>query len=139
LARETAPAAPQKAAHEITLELDSGSQRAAVRLVERAGEVHIAVRTPDAHLAADLRQDLPTLAAKLEQTGFRTETWHPGTAPRHPAEAAAASTGQNGSEGSGRGSSEQGREGQPQPREPQQRPQTNKEGKDFAWFMASLG
>jgi len=139
LAREPEPAGPQKVARDITLELDSGSQRAAVRLVERGGEVHVAVRTPDAGLAADLRQGLPSLAAKLEQTGFRTETWHPGTAPRHPAEAAAGGAQQDRNDQNGQGSSRERREGQPQPGEPGQRPQPKKEGKNFAWFMSSLG
>ena len=137
--REPEPAAPQKLARDITLELDSGSQRVAVRLVERGGEVHVAVRTPDASLAGDLRQALPSLAAKLEQTGFRTETWHPGTTPRHPAEAAAGGAPQDQNNQNGQGSSRERREGQPQPREGEQRPQRKKEGKDFAWFMSSLG
>ena len=139
LAREPEPAGSQKVARDITLELDSGSQRAAVRLVERGGEVHVAVRTPDAGLAADLRQGLPSLAAKLEQTGFRTETWHPGTAPRHPAEAAAVGAQQDRNDQNGQGSSRERREGQPQPGEPGQRPQSKKEGKNFAWFMSSIG
>jgi hypothetical protein len=134
-----APAAPQKVAHDITLQLDSGSQRAAVRVVERGGEIHVAVRTADADLAADLRQGLPSLAAKLEQTGYRTETWHPDTTPRHPLETASGNAGQNGNGQNGQGSSRERRDGQPQPREAGQPAQTKKEGKDFAWFMSSLG
>ena len=142
LAAVPEPAPSQKVAHDITLELDSGSQRAAVRLVERGGEIHIAVRTPDAGLAADLRQGLPSLAAKLEQTGYRTETWHPGAALRHEQGFAAGSTARDGSGPSGQSgqeSSRERREGQPQPRETGSRPQPKKEGKDFAWFMSSLG
>ena len=142
LAAVPEPAASQKVAHDITLELDSGSQRAAVRLVERGGEIHIAVRTPDAGLAADLRQGLPSLAAKLEQTGYRTETWHPGTAARHEQGFAAGSTARDGSGPngqSGQESSRERREGQSQPREAGSGPQPKKEGKDFAWFMSSLG
>ena len=139
LAREPEAAAPQKVARDITLELDSGSQRAAVRLVERGGEVHVAVRTPDAGLAADLRQGLPSLTAKLEQIGFRTETWHPGSAALHPAEASAGGAPQDRSSQGGQESFRDRREGQPQPAESGQRPQPKKEGKDFAWFMSSLG
>jgi hypothetical protein len=135
----TEPAAPQKVAHDITLQLDSGSQRAAVRVVERGGEIHVAVRTADADLAADLRQGLPSLAAKLEQTGYRTETWHPETTPRHPLETASGNAGQNGNDQNGQGSSRERHEGQPQPREAGQPAQTKREGKDFAWFMSSLG
>ena len=136
---ENDPVAPQKTARDITLELDSGSQRVAVRLTERGGEVHVAVRTPDAGLAEGLRQGLPSLAAKLEQSGFRTETWHPGAAPRHPQEAYGGGAGQSREEQNGQGSSQQRREGQPEPRETAQRPQPKKEGKDFAWFMSSFG
>jgi len=132
-------AAPQKVAHDITLDLDSGSRRAAVRLTERGGEVHVAVRTPDAGLAADLRQGLPSLAAKLEQSGFRAEAWHTASTPRHPADASAESAGQNQSGQNGQESSRERRQGQPQPQESGQRPQIKKEGRDFAWFMASLG
>jgi hypothetical protein len=134
------PATPQKVVHDITLQLDSGSQRAAVRVVERGGEVRVAVRTTDADLATDLRQELPSLAAKLEQTGYRTETWHPGATAHRPLDAAASgNAGQNGNGQSGQGSSRERREGQPQPRETGQQTKTNKEGKDFAWFMSSLG
>jgi hypothetical protein len=139
MASDPEPAAPQKVAHDITLDLGSGSQRAAVRLSERGGEVHVAVRTPDAGLAADLRQGLPSLAAKLEQSGFRAETWHPGAAPRQAAESSAGGAGQNQSGQNGQESSRERREGQPQTPEFGQRPQPKKEGKDFAWFMSSLG
>src|SRR5208283_2126340 len=100
--------------------------RAAVRLVERGGEVHVAVRTSDAGLAADLRQGLPALAAKLEQNGFRTETWHPGAAQRHAAESSAGGAGQNQSGQGGQESSRERRQGQPQPQESGQRPQPKK-------------
>jgi len=139
LTSATEPAAPPKLASDITLQLDSGSQRVAVRLVERGGEVHVAVRTTDAGLAENLRQSLPSLAGKLEQNGFRTETWHPGTAPRHPAESAAGGSPQDRGSQDGQESSRQRRDGHAQDREAAQQPQQKKEGKDFAWFMSSLG
>jgi hypothetical protein len=139
LERELDPAAAQPPARDITLELDSGSQRVAVRLVDRGGEVHVAVRTPDAGLAEQLRQGLPSLTAKLDQAGYRTETWHPGTALRHPPEAAATGAPQGQDNRDGQGSPRERREGSPHPRENAQRPQPKKEGKDFAWFMSSFG
>jgi hypothetical protein len=80
---EPAPAAG--AARDIQLQVTQGGQRVDVRLTERGGEVHVSVRTPDAQLAGTLRQDLPVLSAKLEQNGFRAETWRPGmsTPPPH--------------------------------------------------------
>ena len=50
--------------------------RIQVHVAERAGEVHVAVHTPDANLAGALREDLPALTSRLEQTGFHAETWH---------------------------------------------------------------
>jgi hypothetical protein len=44
-----------------------------VHLTERAGQVHVAVRTPDAGLQTSLRQDLGTLVNSLERAGFHTE------------------------------------------------------------------
>jgi hypothetical protein len=67
-------------AHDIKLELAGAGPRVEVRLVERAGEVHVAVRTPDGRLADAMRDDLPALAARLEQTGFHGNEWRTGTA-----------------------------------------------------------
>jgi hypothetical protein len=44
---------------------------------ERAGEIHIAVRTPDRSLETALRQDLGALSNSLERAGYRTETLVP--------------------------------------------------------------
>jgi hypothetical protein len=46
-------------------------------VTERAGEIHVAVRTPDAGLETALRQDLGTLTGSLERAGYRTETFVP--------------------------------------------------------------
>lgn len=53
-------------------------QRVEVRIVERSGELRVAVRTPDADLAHGLRQGLSEVVGRLSESGFRTETWHPG-------------------------------------------------------------
>ena len=68
---------PPLAAHAIQVQLDRGEQRVNVLLAQRGGEVHVSVRTPDPQLAGALRQQLPVLSSRLEQTGFQTETWHP--------------------------------------------------------------
>ena len=67
-------------AHDIKLELAGTGPRVEVRLVERAGEVHVAVRTPDGKLAQAMRDDLPSLAARLEQNGFHGSEWRAGAA-----------------------------------------------------------
>jgi len=70
-----AKAAP---ANEISLSVPGRNQDGVqVRVVERAGEVHVTVRTPDGELARDLRQDLSQLVTRLEQKGYQTETWRP--------------------------------------------------------------
>ena len=49
-----------------------------LQVTERAGEIHVAVRTPDAALETLLRQDLGTLTNSLERAGYRAETYVPG-------------------------------------------------------------
>ena len=88
-APEPKPAATAAAAHDIKLELKDGNQRVEVRLTERGGDIHVSVRTPDARLSGAMREELPALTAKLEQSGFRAEAWQPGstgTAERRAAE-----------------------------------------------------
>jgi hypothetical protein len=63
---------------ELSLQISSaGDQKVDVRLVERAGEVHVSVRTPDADLAHEMRQELGSLTGKLSQSGFGTEQFTP--------------------------------------------------------------
>jgi len=68
-------------AKEISLQISSGGDHTVdVRLVERGGEVHVSVRTPDVGLAHEMRQDLGSLTGKLAQSGFGTEQFTPLTA-----------------------------------------------------------
>lgn len=48
-----------------------------VHVVERTGEVEVAVRTADPQLNSSLRQDLPQLVSQLSDRGYRAETWQP--------------------------------------------------------------
>jgi hypothetical protein len=48
-----------------------------LRISERAGKVQVAVHTGDPALKDSLRQHLPELVSKLEETGYRAETWRP--------------------------------------------------------------
>jgi len=67
-----------RATQEISLQISSEDDRKVdVRLVQRAGEVLVAVRTPDVALAHDLRQDLGSLTGKLAQSGYATEQFTP--------------------------------------------------------------
>jgi hypothetical protein len=136
--KDPAPAAAP--AREIQLQIQHGEQRVDVRLSERSGEVRVAVRTPDAQLAGALRADLPSLSTRLEQTGFRAETWHPGIfheSTRHPASAAPAFSDSTG----GQNGSRQGGQQQPEPRQP--RPNAaqtaaKSQRKEFRWLMSQL-
>jgi hypothetical protein len=127
------------AAREIQLELRDSDARVNVRLVERAGSVQVDVRTPDSHLAGSLRDDLPALTARLEQTGLRAETWHDA-----PAAAAArikmaepvVSTGFQSSQNQSReGGGRDPRDGQPQEK---RQKQNQPEPKEFSWLYTSL-
>jgi len=63
---------------DISLKLTNQDQSSVqVRLTERAGELHVSVRTPDAGLTRNLREGLSELVGRLEQSGYRAETWRP--------------------------------------------------------------
>jgi hypothetical protein len=52
-----------------------------IHLIERGGQVHVAVRTADVGLQVSLRQDLGTLVDSLERSGFRAESFAPREGP----------------------------------------------------------
>jgi hypothetical protein len=65
-------------AKDIAIQLqDPGGPRVDVQLSDRAGTVHVVVRTPDDGLAKDLRTNLPDLAQKLNQQGIDGDAWSP--------------------------------------------------------------
>ncbi len=128
-------------AHDIKLELTGTGPRVEVRLVERSGEVHVAVRTPDGRLADAMRDDLPALAARLEQSGFHGNEWRTGAAGGgqrtleidHTGGAAREFQG----DPNGRGRQQPGQEkGQERPRP--QTPSTSSQGKEFSRLISSL-
>jgi hypothetical protein len=133
------PAAPAPAAHDIKLELNGGGQRVEVRLTERGGDVHVAVRTPDGRLSDAMRQDLPALAAKLEQSGFRADGWQPGAAnssERRAAETSAGNASQDSQEHAGQ--NQQQKQDNPQQEQPKNftnAPNRKSDRKDFAWLL----
>lgn len=86
-----------------------------LHVTERGGEIHVAVRTPDAALQTSLRQDLGTLTNSLERAGYRAETYVPRDTP-----ALAASAPQAGSDRQQQGSSGRGAGGNPSNGQPQQ-------------------
>ena len=77
---ETSPARPisVEPAHNISLRLagDHGSALE-VRVIDRGGEVRVAVRSTDTAVAETVRAGLPELVERLGQRGFETEVWRP--------------------------------------------------------------
>jgi hypothetical protein len=80
------PARPEAAARpvrELSVSLRSPNQAGEarpsveVRVVERSGQVHLAVSTRDPGLAGAVRDNLGDLSAKLERTGYQAELWNP--------------------------------------------------------------
>jgi hypothetical protein len=67
-----------QAVRDISLNLSTKDQNVQVRLSERAGELHVTVRTPDATLTHGMREGLSDLVSRLEHGGYRAETWQPG-------------------------------------------------------------
>ncbi len=128
------------AARQIQLELHDDGSRVNVRLVERAGSVQVDVRTPDSHLAGALRDDLPSLTARLEQSGLRAEAWHDApavTAARIRTAEPVANAGSASSQNQSRreGGDRDPRDGQPREKR-QNQPQP--ESKEFSWHFTSL-
>jgi hypothetical protein len=138
-----APKAPG-ATRDIKLEVNSGDQRVEVHLMEHGGDVHVAVRTPDTHLAGELRENLPSLSSRLEQTGLRPEEWHtptPVSGEWHRQIDHSAGSSANDPNGQPRQDTRE-RQGDPeqrqQPKAFEEQPNRKEKGKEFAWFMSSL-
>ncbi|SPF31857.1 hypothetical protein SBA4_1050014 [Candidatus Sulfopaludibacter sp. SbA4] len=143
---ESEPPQPPAVPQDIKLEVLSGGQRVEIRVADRGGDVHVAVRTSDTDLAGALRDDLPALSSRLEQTGLRTDGWHtsaPAGGDWHRDVEHPAGSGSNGSNGR---PAQDGREqsGDPQRRQSPKRetpvyeeqPHRKEKGKEFAWFMS---
>ena len=134
-------APPSASAREIKLEVTGGEQRIEVRLSDRGGEVTVAVRTPDHQLAGSLRENLPQLTARLNESGLRSFEPAAVASPeaRQTSETPSGSLRQDQHQQQQnpdpQGDAEQRRHRQPeqtQPHNPKQK------GNDFAWLMSTL-
>lgn len=73
--RVAKPAEPLK---ELSVQLEQPNEgRVQLRVIDRGGDLHVAVRAADGDLANGLRQALPELVNRLEQNGYRAEAWRP--------------------------------------------------------------
>lgn len=77
---------PMQPLREITFHLSTDASRVDVQLAERAGKIQVAVRTADPDLTNSLQSNLGDLVGRLENQGFKTDSWIPATA-QHGAEA----------------------------------------------------
>jgi len=121
-------AAPQTrtgAVQEITIRIEQPDALPVdLRVVERSGQLHVDVRTPDAAIETSLREDLGTLTNSLERAGYHAETFTPSSGLGRTALSAQTSN-QNDHQDSpqnrgGSGGSSEGRRQQ----QPQKRPST---------------
>ena len=125
------------APREISLHVGSGGHRVDLRIIDRGGAVHVAVRTPDSNLSNALRQDLPELSSRLERSGFRTEAWHPGAAPELTLAAAMQGNDTPGGQRQQRNQQEES-ERRPQHRRPQPEDPGSEGAASFARLISSL-
>ena len=131
---------PPAAIRSLEFQLDSNQGRVAIRLADRAGDVKVDVRTADNRLASALRGELPELAARIEQSGYRAEMWHPSASSDpergRPVESAAwAGDFQNSSHGGHGNGQEQEQRGWTEPKQASARKNS---GKDFQWLFTSI-
>jgi hypothetical protein len=75
-ARPEVPAAPMKDIS-VRIQTDHG-ENVDVRILHRAGDVQIAVKSADGDTTQGLRHGLSELSDRLNASGFHAETWHPG-------------------------------------------------------------
>jgi hypothetical protein len=149
-AMESAPppeAAKAPLVRDMKFEVTGGQQRVEVRLSERAGEVKMTVRTADEPLANTLRENLPALSARLAESGFKSEAWHPAASStdelRHTVESGARGASHDTNQDTGAQPRQQDREppdgaGQRRPKSPLEATSQKEKGKDFEWLMSSL-
>lgn len=73
-------AKPATPVHDLSLRLTSDAHHVDVKLTDRGGEIHVAVKSADPVLTSDLRASLHELVGGLEKSGFHAEAWHSGPA-----------------------------------------------------------
>jgi hypothetical protein len=72
------PAAPQQQVRSVALEFTpDGGRDVRLRVVERAGEVHVSIHSNDADLTSKLRDGVQDLAGSLTNAGYDGEAWTP--------------------------------------------------------------
>lgn len=139
----TPPAEPQPAQASapagIKIALNNNGQRVELRVAERAGDIHVTVRTPNDRLASALREDLPSLSAKLERSGFQSEIWRPSAPASGESKTIETSSGNAASDSHEQpGGRQQQDNPQQNPKNTQQAPNRKSDRKEFAWLLQSI-
>jgi len=72
------PTGPMK---DLSVRVESAQgQSVDIRIVQRAGDLQIAVKSDDTNTTQGLRQGLTELSNRLNESGYQAETWRPGHA-----------------------------------------------------------
>jgi hypothetical protein len=75
---ESSPSIRPQPMREISLQLaDDASNQVDIQVLARAGKVEVAVRTADQELTKSLQTNLGELVGRMEERGYKTETWIP--------------------------------------------------------------
>lgn len=125
-----APAPLASSNHAITVNVagETPDMGIALRFVERGGDIHLTVRTPNAEVAQELRGGLGDLAGRFEHAGLRAEISSPAAAQNsssnssfsnHSSPDSPADEGRSGGRGSGRNPGDSRNSSQDQQQEPQ--------------------
>jgi hypothetical protein len=122
----------------IKLAINENGQRVELRVIERAGDIHVTVRTPDAQLASAMHEQLPALSSKLEQGGIHSEFWRPGA--QAAGESKPIETAGNMASDSRQESGERRQQQEPQDSEKNPRQNLNRKSdrKEFSWLLESI-
>jgi len=76
--RAELPVKPIGPVRDLSIQIGQTSQeKVELRVTQQAGELRVAVRASDPELANGLRQSLPEVLTRLEETGYRAEAWRP--------------------------------------------------------------
>ena len=134
------PAPSPAAANDIKIALNDNGQRVELRVTERAGDIHVTVRTPDSQLATAMREDLPALSSRLEQSGLHSEMWRPAASAGNENRGIETSAGNAASDSREQpGGRQQQEDRQQDPRNPQQQTLNRKsDRKEFSWLFESI-
>ena len=77
---ETASKTPAAPVNEISVRVAGPDQTSAsIHMIERSGELTVAVRSADTQLTDALRGNVDQLSARLNTSGWNAEVWRPGT------------------------------------------------------------